>query len=338
MSLSIDRLHELLDYDPQTGIFLWRYRPSDKWFNARFAGKEAGTLMAAGYRMINIDHKQYLAHRLAWFHHHGEWPKHQIAHRDLNPSHNAIANLVDRTPSEINADKRMRIGKSGHKGVHRQGSKWIATTDYKGKRIHFGTFATVEEAAAAYEAGMQDIETWYEQRQDYADRKRPIKTREPLSHAELLRHLFYDPINGKFYRRRGDTVAEEAGHVGTHGYRRVRVGGRRYPAHVLAVFYVTGSWPTGLVDHDNGVKDDNRWSNLRVATHSQNSLNEVQPNPTRGIRKTRNKMQRWEARITIEGKLHQIGTFDTEQDATAAWIAFVAERGLEDYARRSVNT
>jgi len=57
-------------------------------------------------------------------------------------------------------------------------------------------------------------------------------------------------------------------------YLRVKFCGKQVYVHRLAFFLMTGEWPKSHVDHINGIKTDNRWCNLRLATMSQNKANE----------------------------------------------------------------
>lgn len=42
----------------------------------------------------------------------------------------------------------------------------------------------------------------------------------------------------------------------------IQIDGKRYLAHRLAVFYMTGEWPIGDVIHKDGNRSNNRWLNL----------------------------------------------------------------------------
>ena len=52
------------------------------------------------------------------------------------------------------------------------------------------------------------------------------------------------------------------------GYRRVMYMGKEVLAHRLAWFLKTGDWPKDKIDHINGIKGDNRWTNLRDVSQS----------------------------------------------------------------------
>src|SRR6187397_1541606 len=102
----------------------------------------------------------------------------------------------------------------------------------------------------------------------------------PLPSISYLRSvLSYNPETGIISWRvspaRRVKVGDEAGHLGSSGYRRIRIGGRhRISVHRLAWALFHGKWPK-LLDHANGIKDDNRIANLRLATYGQNRANSV---------------------------------------------------------------
>lgn len=77
----------------------------------------------------------------------------RVDHRDGNGLNNTRENIRIGTQSQNLANQRQRLGtKSGFKGVSTSGGKWRAEIGYKKKRIYIGSFATKEEAAAAYNA------------------------------------------------------------------------------------------------------------------------------------------------------------------------------------------
>lgn len=150
--------------------------------------------------------------------------------------------------------------------------------------------------------------------------------------AQRLRELLhYDPRTGIFTRlvSRNCGTAEPGYHAGypnAEGYIHFMVDRRTYMAHRLAWLYMTSKWPQNLIDHINGIKNDNRIENLREATASENKQN---------MRKARSDCKnsglmgayfdiryggRWFSNITINGKRQHLGMFSTAEDAHAAYI------------------
>ena len=89
---------------------------------------------------------------------------------------------------------------------------------------------------------------------------------------QLREALDYDVETGVFTRRTGPKSGRRADRPHPSGYRVVTVHGRTWRAHVLAVVYMTGSTPRPglMVDHRNGDKHDNSWTNLKVTNNSVN--------------------------------------------------------------------
>jgi hypothetical protein len=150
--LTLERVNELLSYNPSTGEFTWKVRrPKVR------VGAVAGTLNRDGYRQIQIDGEFVYAHRLAWFVEHGEWPRELIDHKGMKAGDNRLAEIRAATKSENGANRpRQRNNTSGYKGVHQQSAKsgskgWVASITCKGVHHYLGTFATAEEAAAVYD-------------------------------------------------------------------------------------------------------------------------------------------------------------------------------------------
>lgn len=101
------------------------------------------------------------------------------------------------------------------------------------------------------------------------------------------------------------------------------ISGKEYLEHRLAWFYMTGVWPA-QVDHKNTVKSDNRFTNLRGATTSQNNRNRVKPRRNKSGQKgvtERKRSGNWEANITVQGKDIYLGKFPTLEKAADAYNA-----------------
>lgn len=106
-------------------------------------------------------------------------------------------------------------------------------------------------------------------------------------------------------------------------------------AHRLAWLYMTGSFPSGLLDHKNGDRSDNRWSNIREASRAQNSQNTRRKRGHscgyKGVSRS-NKCKRFRAVITVDGKQIRLGNFATPEQANKAY-AEAARQHFGEFAR-----
>ena len=260
MRPTIERIREVLNYDPETGIFRWRLPPGKR-------GDRVGTIAGRvdkrrGYRTLMIDRMECVAGEAAWALNYGVWPKYAIEYRNGQRDDNRIANLI---ASRLDA---------------------------------------------------------------------------PVT-AERVRDLLdYDPVAGIFHWRipvgsgpGRKAAGDVAGSVIPAGYRLIPMDGEKLYAHRLAWLYIHGEWPADEVDHRNLNKDDNRIANLREATGSLNKANRRgRRDSAAGLKGVERKRDRWAARICKEGQRMHLGTYDTPEEAHAAY-AKAARELFGEFAR-----
>ena len=109
--------------------------------------------------------------------------------------------------------------------------------------------------------------------------KQEAAMRQALEAETLKQMLWYDPATGVFRWRHEQNNNRlkpwsVAGYRGGEGYWHIRIGGKAHRAHRLAWLYMTGQWPDRLIDHINGVRDDNRFANIRQANDAVNAQNQ----------------------------------------------------------------
>lgn len=151
-----------------------------------------------------------------------------------------------------------------------------------------------------------------------------------ITQIRLRERLFYNPDTGIWiwlpYSAPGwshSLEGTEAGRLTSKGYIQITIDGETYVAHVLAWFWMTNEWPDRQVDHIDRVKTHNWWSNFRLATNGQNRANSkssaasglkgAYPNHKSG------KPVRWTSVIRINKKQIYLGTFETKEQAHAAY-------------------
>jgi hypothetical protein len=167
-----------------------------------------------------------------------------------------------------------------------------------------------------------------------------VRTRTRLTQARLRELLHYDPETGEFRWLKRVSRFVRVGSIagGEHklgGYSYITMGGRGYPAHQLAWLYMTGKWCRPMIDHHDGNRGNNRWSNLRRATRSENNANRLrQRNNTSGFKGVTLEPTtgKWRARISKDRLRRTLGTFRTPEAAHEAYTA-AARRLFGEFAR-----
>ncbi len=129
-------------------------------------------------------------------------------------------------------------------------------------------------------------------------------------------------IEGEIKRFNSNYAGNEAGRIKHDGYRELRLDGKYYSVHRIIYKMVTGEDPVALVDHINGDKSDNRWVNLRDASHTQNNHNRrVGRNNTtgyKGVSKLKDGRYKVSIRVGNNKRLH-LGYFLDLNEAAKAY-------------------
>jgi hypothetical protein len=143
--MTYEEAHQNFEY--RDGVLYWRTAGA-----CRKAGAKCGSPDSRGYLKVQLNRKSHYIHRVVWLLHYGAMPKDQVDHINRDKADNRIENLRAASQSINNFNRVLpRRNKTGAVGVERQ-----VTGRFRarvGKKT-VGTFATVEQAAAAREAYM----------------------------------------------------------------------------------------------------------------------------------------------------------------------------------------
>ena len=142
----------------------------------------------------------------------------------------------------------------------------------------------------------------------------------------IKNHISYDENTGKFYRIRilnddpksAHRIGCEIGNVTSNGYIEISIGEQKWSAHKLAWLLCNGCYPD-MIDHISGDKQDNRLCNLRLSNSLHNMRNRGKnKNNSSGYNGVYVSGNKYRARIKINGKLINLGTFETIEEAVDA--------------------
>lgn len=145
-----------------------------------------------------------------------------------------------------------------------------------------------------------------------------------LTQTKLKEILHYDPETGIFTWKTKRMLNRVAGTMTHKGYTQIKINKKCYRAGRLAILYMEGDFPKDQVDHYNGIRDDDRYSNLVCCNQSYNmqKVGTAKNNSTgiKGVGRcnTRNK---YTAKIVVNKKFKGLGQFDNLIDAVKARVA-----------------
>lgn len=143
-ALTAERLREVLNFDPQTGVFTRRTKTTRSP-----VGEVVGSMHHKGYLRMSVDGRIYWAHRLAWLHEKGEWPNGALDHINRIRTDNRIANLREASSAENNCNVTIpKTNTSGVKGVswNEECRKWRVKVVMNRKPYYGGMFSCIEDA------------------------------------------------------------------------------------------------------------------------------------------------------------------------------------------------
>ncbi len=149
----------------------------------------------------------------------------------------------------------------------------------------------------------------------------------PITADRLRELLHYDPATGFFTWKKEPSsktkIGARAGSANSAGYGQIGLDGRMYRSNRLAVLYMTGQWPAGVVDHRNGDIRNDSWGNLRdVPSHvNQQNMRRARVDNSTGFLGVIRSGKRFMARIKDSGRLVNLGSFETPQEAHEVYLA-----------------
>jgi hypothetical protein len=141
-------LDDSLSYNPETGEFRWKKRPS----NSVRMDRPAGAILKNGYRRLVVQNYQFYAHHAAWYLVHREWPDQMIDHANGDRADNRLANLRLATQAQQNYNMLPgSLNRSGVRGVcwHAKGGYWRAYITANRRQKFLGNFDNFNDAVAA---------------------------------------------------------------------------------------------------------------------------------------------------------------------------------------------
>jgi len=115
--LTHERVRQALDYNPASGVFIWKISPAK---NVKVGTKAGGQTKGNGYRYIRLDGEEVTECRLAWFYMTGEWPLRRVKYKNGNIDDCRFENLTLFMGIDGEFDHKSREGRQAYQRAYRQ--------------------------------------------------------------------------------------------------------------------------------------------------------------------------------------------------------------------------
>lgn len=153
MTITQEELKKLLHYHPETGVFTWKIKRSNKIKIGQVAGNLwINTHNNKKYRRLYIDGKLYYSHRIAWLYMTGFLPIDQIDHIDGDGTNNRYLNLREVSDADNHKNQKKYISNSsGITGIswNSNAGKWQCSIQSSNKSIYLGLYGHIFDAVCA---------------------------------------------------------------------------------------------------------------------------------------------------------------------------------------------
>jgi HNH endonuclease len=144
---------------------------------------------------------------------------------------------------------------------------------------------------------------------------------------------FVAPIGAA--RANGKHAGSVAGSIDGHGYYEIGIDGHSYRLHRIIWKLVTGVEPPETIDHTDGNRSNNAWSNLRPASEREQKWNmKTRIDNRSGYRGVSADRDKWCARINVCGTYQFLGNFATAEQASSVYEAVARKLHGEFYRRQ----
>ena len=152
--LTVDRVNELLSFNPETGVFRWLVSRGGVKVGAIAGGVQR--IAGHDYRIIKIDGRSYTAGRLAFLVTYGRLPKVYASPLNQDRLDATAENMIEigeATRGHRGGGRRATASAGLPRGVRRSGKRFTAYAS----GTYLGTHRTAEHAHRAYQRFVKQL-------------------------------------------------------------------------------------------------------------------------------------------------------------------------------------